>query len=134
MCDQGHAKPLTPDDPPKFGPGMRVWVGGHNRKVKREIRKYLAGTIRATSGLIDVALIAPESVEEALYFGEKLRHRMAFEATVWVVEPTLPTTESVDPQAVKESLIAGMMQRGYVKAGATLFGGCHVAHAFRPIH
>ena len=66
-------------------PNTRIWVGGNCIETKRAIAPYLAPSSRSAHGPIDVAIITPESTEEALYFANKLRKRLDQDATVWVM-------------------------------------------------
>jgi len=66
-------------------PDMRAWIGGHQIQAKRIIAPYLTNTTKPPTGPIDVALIAPENPEEAVYFAEKIKLRLTPSATIWIV-------------------------------------------------
>lgn len=64
---------------------MRVWVGGHQIQAKRIIEPYLTHAIKPPTGEIDIAFVAPESLDEAAYFSEKIQPRLTPDAMIWVV-------------------------------------------------
>lgn len=66
-------------------PGVRVWVGGHNVDAKREIERHLAGLDRPPTGAIDLAFIAPLTVDEAVHFAGKLVDRLSPNAVIWAL-------------------------------------------------
>lgn len=69
---------------------LRVWLGGRCIAVRRRAERWLAGAIRPPTGKIDLAVVCPESVDEAVYFADKLRKRLACDASVWVAVPQAP--------------------------------------------
>lgn len=69
-------------------PGLRIWVGGHNLSARREIERHLAGTLRPPTGPIDLALIAPNTPDEAAHFAGKLRGRLGPGGRMCAVIPT----------------------------------------------
>lgn len=99
-------------------PGLRVWVGGHNLHARREIEKHLAGTIRPPTGPIDAAFIAPQSIDEAAYFGCKLRARLARDGVVWVVCASPAQPQETGRDTAKAGVSAAMSRCGLVDAGS----------------
>jgi hypothetical protein len=63
---------------------LRVWLGGRNVSVRRAINRWLTGTIRPPTGPLDLAILCPETADEACYFAEKLRPRLTDSASVWI--------------------------------------------------
>ncbi len=97
MPDEPHVKPIDSPGGLSLRPGTRVWVGGHDIETKRRLQRYLAGTVRPASGPIDVALITPQTADEARYFVAKVAVRLAPHGAIWVVtrestllDPTKP--------------------------------------------
>ena len=73
---------------------VRVWVGGHNLATKRLVEPFLTDTTRPPTGPVDIALIAPESADEAAYFLGKIAVRLEHDRTAWIIQP--PTAVAID--------------------------------------
>ena len=95
-----HQIPKRADTTRRWGvkPESRVWVGGHNVAARRATEIHLAGTARPPTGPIDLAFIAPESIDEAVYFAQKISPRLVQDAVIWVVWPkaAIPKEERTD--------------------------------------
>ena len=63
----------------------RVWLGGHALDAKRVVESKIVGVPRPPSGPIDVALIAPKSVDEFAYFAAKLCRRLSVGGSIWLI-------------------------------------------------
>ncbi len=66
-------------------PGLRVWLGGQDVATRRIVEQAVKGTIRPPTGSIDLAVICPVSLDEALYFAKKLQPRLVPSASCRVV-------------------------------------------------
>ncbi len=58
-------------------PGLRIWVTGHNRSLRRRLEPLLVGAVRPGTGPVDIALVVPETCEEWGYFAGKILPRLA---------------------------------------------------------
>lgn len=114
------------------GPGKRVWVGGHNTHAKAEIEQYLAGTLRPPEGPIDLAFIAPQSTDEAVYFAGKLRRRVVSDGAVWIVHPNARSPRSGEFTGNLDDLAVGMFELGFTQAGDAPLGNDYTSLGFRP--
>ncbi len=104
---------------------MRVWLGGHLLEAKRVIESSLSQTSRPATGPIDVAIITPDTTDEAGYFADKLRPRLVPGATLWVLFPAnLPENES--PQ----NFIRVMDRSGFVEKGKVSIRESYIAFGF----
>jgi len=112
-------------------PGLRVWVGGHNLKAKLAAAKYLAETVRPLMGPIDLGLLTPASVDEAQYFADKLRSRLAPAGMIWIVIPR--TSFPLETQSPSElaDFIAAMLARGFVQIGEAALDDLYTSIGFR---
>jgi len=104
-------------------PSTRVWVGGHNLVARRETEKHLAGPKRPPSGPIDVAFIAPQTIEEALYFANKLRSRLTPGGAIWVAmsgpNASMSPGSVDDMERMSDVLVdAGWVAHDLVRIGA----------------
>jgi len=80
-----------------IGPGMRIWVGGHNLDAKRAVAPFLVGVARPVEGPLDVAVVCPSAPDEAAYFCSKVRSRLAAGSRLYVLVPLLSDGSS-DPR------------------------------------
>jgi len=65
--------------------GLRIWVTGQNRSVRRRLEPLLTGAVRPGSGPVDVALVVPETCEEWGYFAGKILPRLALGGEIGLV-------------------------------------------------
>lgn len=77
--------------------GARVWVGGRNRSVKTILENRLPPTRRPPTGPLDMALIVPRSIDEAIYFADKVSSRLVPGGTLWVMVPCCPSEAGPPP-------------------------------------
>lgn len=104
------------------GPGVRVWVCGHEYAAKSALRPYLEGAVRPAAGPVARAFVAARDIEEALYFIDKIRPRLDADGMAWVA----------CGQGVGEDDIAAMLTtRGLRKAARLELPGSHVWLGFR---
>lgn len=76
------------DRPTEDGPvrsASRVWIGGHDRAARRIAGSWLGHQPHPPTGPIDVAVITPKSIQEAIYFAEKLRDRLRPAGVLWIM-------------------------------------------------
>ena len=111
-------------------PGARVWLGGHNLHARRKVDKYLAGTVRPPTGPIDTALIAPKTLDEALYFACKLRDRVVAKGIFWIIIPNPGSTKDDALTSVGDTLVEAMLVLGFADAGSLPVGAEHSANGF----
>lgn len=100
-------------------PGLRVWVGGHNVDARRAIEAHLAGAIRPPAGPIELGLIAPLSIDEALYFADKLRSRLAPKGGVWIVYADASSPHQAQGAVDPRTLRTRMLEQGYADIGSS---------------
>ncbi len=113
-------------------PGIRVWVGGHNTHAKREVAKRLKGTVRPPTGRIDLAFIAPQSVDEAVYFARKLRSRLVSNGVIWVVYPDEASPRRGEFAGGSRDLVGSLARAGYCETGAATLAGNYTSLCFSP--
>jgi len=82
--------------------------------ARREIEKHIVGARRLPSGSIDVAFIAPQSIDEARYFVNKLRSRLAPDGTIWVIEPEPTASMPSGSAGPAERLADALVDAGWV--------------------
>lgn len=90
--------------------GLRIWVGGNNVGIRREMETHLSETTRPPTGLLDAAFITPATSEEAVYFARKLKPRLSGDASLWVVVPSANHTAAqsvADPIGELVSRVTG---------------------------
>lgn len=85
MPDQNHAIRKIIVEQLGIRKDMRVWVGGHQIQAKKIIEPYLIHATKPPTGEIDIAFVAPESLDEAVYFSQKIQHRLTPHAMIWIV-------------------------------------------------
>jgi hypothetical protein len=113
-------------------PGARVWVGGHNLAAKQEIERHLTGTDRPSTGPLDIALIAPLTSDEALYFAGKLRSRLTAAGGVWIIYPNARAAGGEAFARQLDEMVIGMFERGFGEAGRGAVSEHFSTLGFRP--
>lgn len=113
-------------------PGARVWVGGHDTRAKREVERHLQGTIRPVTGTIDVGLITPQSVEEAVHFASKLRARLSAEGAIWVAEPAGGFDPASGFDIGRNQLATALRGAGFVQTSVLALNDAYRAVRFVP--
>ncbi len=98
-------------------PGLRVWVGGHNVDARRVIEAHLAGTIRPPTDPIELGLIAPLSIDEALYFADKLRSRLVPKGRVWIAYADASSPHQIQGAIDPHTLRTRMLEQGHAEIG-----------------
>ncbi len=111
--------------------GTRAWVGGHNHEAKAALEPFLNGVQRPPEGPLDIAFIAPLSVDEGLYFAGKLALRLTPAAAVWIVYPRSQTPQAAAYSGTLDDLVLGMFQRGYVEQGTASVSEAFTSRGFR---
>lgn len=106
--------------------GIRVWVAGHNLAAKREIDRYLSGAVRPPSGPVDVAIIVPESDDEAVYFATKIERRLAAGGSVYVVVPDVPACGPDDHTDRISGLLSQLRTAGFQTGEEVRLSPSHV--------
>ena len=112
--------------------GSRVWVGGHNTAAKRVIHTLLVGMVRPPTGLIDAGFITPSSVDEALYFAEKLRPRLRLGGVVWITYPPARSPRHAEFDGTEQDLVTALLELGFIGNGTAGPGDDYSSLAFRP--
>ena len=103
--------------------GQRLWVGGHNLAAKREIEKYLTGTVRPATGPVDMAFITPEVIDEAVYFASKIRARLSPEGSLCVVVQEGNPAEATPHFSSNEELVSRLEDAGFCETEVVPLGG-----------
>ena len=114
-----------------FGPGTRVWVGGHFAAGKRALEASLVGAGRPPTGAVEAAFMVPLTVDEALYFAGKIGPRLASGGRIWLV--------SASPQLASEHESVGgfqgfrdhMLHAGFLACGHVVIDDAFVAAGFQ---
>ncbi len=76
---------------PLIRPGQRVWVGGHDEPIRRQVNDALGMVARPPTGPLDVAFVTPATQEECAYFLLKALARLSPAGRVWVAFTPSPT-------------------------------------------
>lgn len=123
-------------DPPRpwlVPAGTRIWVGGNNRHARRLVEASLNDAARPPRGPIDIAFVAPTSVDEALYFTGKLKTRLQRASAVWVVYP--PAARSAkEPSAPSFRALKDELGRsGFVARETVTLSDLYVASRFEMV-
>jgi hypothetical protein len=120
-------------------PGCRVWLGGHNRSATRRIEPLLGGAARPPGGPVDLAFVAPRTMDEAIYFAEKIRSRLAADGRIWIVSSANAerdeNTASVEPAAARfdrAALRDAMTALGMHECDVIDLGDAYRAAAYAP--
>lgn len=95
----------------------RVWVGGHDARVRRLVNAILAGAKRPEVGPIDVAVVTPLAIDELVYFVGKLQRRLVDNGLIGVVWSTRPEDHRVSQPLANATVIAAMATRCFVECG-----------------
>ncbi len=85
-------------------PAVRVWVGGHNLATKRVVKPFLTDTTRPPTGPVDIALIVPETADEAAYFLGKIEARLEQDGVAWIILPPQTLATDLSGDAVEAAL------------------------------
>ena len=109
-----------------------MWGGGPNVDAGRAIEVHLSGAIRPPTGTIELGLIAPLSIDEALYFADKLRSRLAPKGGVWIVYADAPSPHQVRGAVDSVTLGARMLEQGYAKIGSLKLDDTLRTSGFQP--
>jgi hypothetical protein len=94
----------------------RIWIGGHDLDARREVSIRLVGAARPATGPIDLAFITPLTVDEALYFAEKLRPRLTPGGAVWIVHGETDDSEQDATHLTAAQLAVAAAARGWTAA------------------
>ncbi len=113
-------------------PGVRIWMGGHNVAAKAEIEPHLTGTERPPEGPIDLAFIAPQTCDEAVYFAGKLRRRLSATGVIWVLHPNSRSPHRDTFTGNLDDIAVGLFELGFMEVGAAPIGNDFTALGFRP--
>lgn len=65
--------------------GARVWVGGHNQPARSILEQRLTHTCRPPTGPLDAAFIVPRTIDEAVYFADKVSARLVDGGAIWLL-------------------------------------------------
>ncbi|GIK17521.1 MAG: hypothetical protein BroJett003_24850 [Planctomycetota bacterium] len=71
-----HLRDALLADRLRCGAGARAWVAGHARRVKAAVEAALVGGERPIEGPVDLAVLTPETLDEAMYFAQKVAPRL----------------------------------------------------------
>ncbi|MCG3129828.1 MAG: hypothetical protein FLDDKLPJ_00563 [Phycisphaerae bacterium] len=63
---------------------QRVWIGGHDRNVRRLVEAAMEGTPRPADGPLDCAVVTPRDADEAEYFAAKAARRLRPTGLIYV--------------------------------------------------
>lgn len=132
MAGQRAENPTTTAEEWGVGPGKRVWVGGHNVEARREIESFLEGVERPPTGPLDLAFIAPQTADEAVYFAGKLRSRIVSTGMAWVVYPNISSSREAEFSGNFDDMVIGLFELGYTEAGRAQVGNNYTSTGFRP--
>lgn len=94
------------------GAGARAWVAGHARRVKAAVEAALIGLNRPAEGSVDIAVLTPETLDEAVYFAQKVAARLTPSGVLIVIWEN--SAESPSGGNLDETTLDGMLRdRGF---------------------
>lgn len=97
----------------------RVWIGGHDLEGKRIAHRRSSAAQRPATGPIDLAVITPRSVDEAVYFADKLRDRLAPGAAIWILRRERSAESEHATGETLRSLSAALTKLGLMETGVS---------------
>ena len=104
-----------------LGPMTRLWLGGHLGAARKLLELGVKGLPRPATGPIDIAMIPPVSVDEAVYFASKLASRLGSAGGVWIVVRDKNQYASDDSSMIDDQqLLQAMGGSGFEPRGGTV--------------
>jgi len=97
--------------------GARVWLGGHDTKLRGLIERRLVGVRRPPTGPLDAAFITPLCVEEAVHFAGKLRKRLVESGILTVFHAVSTGTDGRRTSIAPDELNKAMRRVGFTRMG-----------------
>lgn len=98
-------------------PGSRIWLGGNNVACRMLLEPLVAHCQRPPTGVLDEALIAPRSADEAVYFAGKLLARLVSGGLMWIVFAEPPEPADVVAGLTRDRLCAVLTAFGAAESG-----------------
>lgn len=95
--DKASNSPMPADLSWLAAEGARVWLGGHSQATKAILESRLPATHRPPTGPLDVAYIVPRSIDEAVYFADKVSTRLVSGGEIWVIVPGCASEDESPP-------------------------------------
>jgi hypothetical protein len=105
----------------RLTPKSRLWIGGHEVRVRRAIEREMIQCDRPSAGPIDVLLITPISAEEAAYFAEKHLERLS--ESGMLVLATASTEGNSSRPSLQVQASAALEERGWNPSEQLQFDG-----------
>jgi len=96
-----------------FEDTTRLWLGGLNESVKRRLLRQLKVTHLTAHEVIDVAILTPQSIDEANYFAQKIRPRLTQNSVLWIVLGMKETDSQHQPHESTCQWSAALTTMGY---------------------
>jgi hypothetical protein len=132
MPGQRDETPISTLEAWGLAPGKRVWVGGGNASAHREVESLLLADIeRPPTGPIDLAILTPQSTDEAVYFARKLRPRLRPHAPLWIVFPKRGNPHEQEFTGNLDEMIIAFFELGFSEAMRAAVGEDYSSTAFR---
>lgn len=121
---------------------LRVWVGGHDRVVKRALVSALTDTVSPPAGELDAAFVAAMGIDEAAYFTRKVWPRLLGGGSLCLILSKTDSESadcdsrdsdaSVDLPPAVAMLITELTSDGARTASTHALGDSHLAVVFPP--
>lgn len=115
----------------------RIWVGGNNSDVRQAIHRAINRKTVSSGQPLDVAILTPQTPDEAEYFAAKVVNRLPRAGRIWIALPcTTPQDSSVDSRddraipLAPESYVASMRSVGLAPAGQVRVSDKVISYAF----
>lgn len=128
---QRDQSPITALEAWRVAPQRRIWVGGNNVNARREIELLIGEAQRPPEGELDVALVAPLTADEALYFTRKIRSRLVPGGAAWIVYPKRGTPAEAEFTGNFDDLVVAFFELGFVEAGVAGVSDLYTSTGFR---
>lgn len=114
-------------------PGIRIWLGGHDVAARRAILANLTGFEQLGIGQLDIGIITPASLGEAVYFAVKLLPRLVEGGQLWLAVATEPDSCAFAPTQCRDVLVREIGQLGLrAKASGSFARGSLELLGFSP--
>ncbi len=117
MPGQRDETPISTLEAWELAPGKLLWVGGNNVHARGEVEALLPpDTERPPAGPIELAVVTPQSADEAVYFAKKLRFRLERGSRLWVVFPKFGTPREGEFSGNLDEMAIALFELGFTES------------------
>ncbi len=131
MPGQRDEIPISTLDAWGLSPGKRIWIGGNNTNAHRQVESLVTVECdRPPTGPIDLAIVTPQSTDEAVYFARKLRSRLDAGATIWIVFPKFGTAQEQEFTGNFDEMAIALYELGFHESARAPVGEPYTSTGF----